>query len=403
MLTDTEIRAALKKRPTRHWSGEPGLGSVYGEEEIQAALEAVKDSMDYTKGFGFTSQPIIEFENAFANYVGTKHAIAVNSCGPGIDIVMRYLRLQPGDEVIVPPCNFVASPLSAFGNGAKVVWGDVIKETLELDPTDVERKITPRTRAIFPVHMNGLSAPVNELQAVASRHPECRCGAPLVICDAARACGGGYDGGKIGKAGFATIFSLHTMKNITTLGEGGMITTDSDELAEYARSVRMYGTGIGEWGTSNVLTKVQAAVGLVQLAKLDGFIADRRRLAFARNEMLAGLPEIKTPVEPADCVHSFYLYTCQVADEWAGEKRDQLIARLEAEYGFRCGMANPPVYWKRQQLADNTDCTTTPVCELLGKTLICPPIHPAMSEDDNRYICAAIIDCVTKMRNEGEK
>ena len=158
MMTRKEIDAALKKRPSKRWSGEPGLGSVYGEEEIQAALDAVKDSMNYEKGFGFTSQPIVDFENAFANYVGTKHAIAVNSCGPGIDIVMRFLKLEPGDEVIVPPCNFIAAPISVYGNGGQVVWGDVIKETLELDPADVERKITPRTRAIFPVHMNGLSA-----------------------------------------------------------------------------------------------------------------------------------------------------------------------------------------------------------------------------------------------------
>ena len=399
MMTRKEIDEALLKRPTKRWSGEPGLGSVYGEEEIQAALDAIKDSMNYEKGFGFTSQPIVDFENAFANYVGTKHAIAVNSCGPGIDIVMRYLKLEPGDEVIVPPCNFIAAPLSAYGNGGKVVWGDVIKETLELDPADVERKITPRTRAIFPVHMNGLSAPVNELLAVAARHPECRCGAPVVICDAARACGGGYDGGKIGKAGLATIFSLHTMKNITTLGEGGMITTDSDDLATYARAVRMYGGGVEAWGTSNVMTKVQAAVGLVQLAKLDGFIADRRRLAKQRDELLAGIPEIKTPFEPADCVHSYYLYTCQVCDEWAGEKREKLIEMLDTEYGFRCGRANPPVYWGRKQLADVTDCTKTPVSDLLGNTIFCPPIHPAMPEDDNRYICAAIIDAVEKLRS----
>ena len=189
------------------------------------------------------------------------------------------------------------------------------------------------------------------------------------------------------------------MKNITTLGEGGMITTDSDELATYARAVRMYGGGVEAWGTSNVMTKVQAAVGLVQLAKLDGFIADRRRLAKQRDELLAGIPEIKTPFEPADCVHSYYLYTCQVCDEWAGEKREKLIEMLDTEYGFRCGRANPPVYWGRKQLADVTDCTKTPVSDLLGNTIFCPPIHPAMPEDDNRYICAAIIDAVEKLRS----
>ena len=117
----------------------------------------MRESMDPTVGFGFSAPPIPDFEQAFANYCGTKYATAVNSCGPAIDIVMRYLKLQPGDEVIVPSCNYVASALSVYGHGGQVIWGDVRPDTLQLDPEDVKRKMSPRTRAIFPVHMNGLS------------------------------------------------------------------------------------------------------------------------------------------------------------------------------------------------------------------------------------------------------
>jgi len=399
MMTQSEIAEALSHRPATVWRGEPQLGSTYGEEEIEAALKAIKESIRPDQGFGFTSAPIVEFENAFANYVGTKHAIAVNSCGPAIDIIMRYMKLEPGDEIIVPSSNFIAAPLSVYGHGGQVIWGDVSKETLELDPEDVERKMSPRTRAIFPVHMNGLSAPVNELVAIAERHPTPKHGVPLVICDAARACGGGYDGGKIGKAGFATAFSFHTMKNLTTLGEGGMITTDDDGLATFARSVRMYGSGVEEWGTSNVMTKVQAAVGLVQLSKLDSFIAGRRRLAKERDRMLAGIPEVTILKEPADCVHSYYLYTCKVQDDWAGAKRDELINKLTQDYGFTCVVANRPVYYGALMGA-HTKGQTTPVAELMGNTIFCIPIHPSMPEADNRYMCAAVIDCVAKMRDD---
>jgi len=128
-----------------------------------------------------------------------------------------------------------------------------------------------------------------------------------------------------------TVFSFHTMKNMTTLGEGGMVTTDDDDVQQYCRSVRMYGSGVEAWGTSNVMTKVQAAVGLVQLSKLDGFIDARHRLAEERHKMLAGLPEITIPYEPADCRHSFYLYTCLVCEAWAGEKRDRLIKMMDED------------------------------------------------------------------------
>jgi perosamine synthetase len=397
MMLQHEITEALSHRPTKVWSGEPLLGSSYGQEEIDAAVNCIRESMDPTVGFGFSAPPIPDFEQAFAKYCGTKYATAVNSCGPAIDIIMRYLKLQPGDEVIVPSCNYVASPLSVYGHGGQVIWGDVLPDTLQLDPEDVERKMSPRTRAIFPVHMNGLAAPIDDYIAIAEKHPHPVHGPAKVISDAARACGGGYKGNKIGKAGWATVFSFHTMKNMTTLGEGGMITTDDPDLDKFAHSVRMYGIDINAWGTSNVMTKVQAAVGLVQLSKLDSFIDGRRRIAHARNRMLADVPGLILPVEPADCYHSYYLYTCRVKDEWAGAKRDELMATLDKEFGFRCVIANPPVYAGRKQLAEHTRGQSNPVTEHLAKTIFCVPLHPDMPEADNKYICAAIITAMSRL------
>lgn len=393
MMTQREIDEALSHRPTITWNSEPGLGSIYGQEELDAVEKSMRDSMDVTKGFGFSAPPIPDFEEAFAKYTGTKYAIAVNSCGPGLDIVMRYLNLQPGDEVIVPSINYQAAPLSVLGAGGKVIWGESDPNTFMLDPADVEKKITARTRAIFPVHIHGCSAPMDEYIAIANRHPHPVYGPAKVIGDAARACGGDYNGTKIGKKGFATVFSFHTAKNMTTLGEGGMITTDDEDLNTYAHSVRMYGGGVGAWGTSNVMTKVQAAVGLVQLSKLDSLIAARRRVAHARNKMLEGLEGVTLPYEPANAAPSFYLYALKLKPEWAGEKRDLVIKNMKEQYGIGCVVANRPAYLNRSILADHFG-KTTPLSEELASQMICVSIHPAMSDSDNRYIAAAFISCI---------
>lgn len=393
MMTQKEIDAALQRRPDIEWISEPLLGSIYGQEELDAVEKTMRDSMDPTVGFGFSAPPIPDFEEAFAKYIGTKYAIAVNSCGPATDILLRYFNFQPGDEVIVPSINYQCAPLCILAAGAKVIWGESSPDSFMLDPADVERKITNRTRAIFPVHIHGASAPIDDYIEIANRHPNPVYGPPKVITDAARACGGDYRGTKIGKVGYATVYSFHTMKNMTTLGEGGMIVTDDPGLNEYAHSVRMYGSEVNAAGTSNVMTKVQAAVGLVQLAKLDSLIAARRRIAHARNEMLSGLEGVTLPYEPEGDAPSFYLYALKLKPEWAGEKRDLVIKTMKEKYGIGCVVANNPSYLTRKIIAANCGCTT-PLSEQLARQMICVSIHPAMSDSDNEYIAAAFISCI---------
>jgi perosamine synthetase len=397
MITPKQRQKIFSRgKPKTLWEGEPLLGSSYGEEEIEAAVAAMRDSMEVSRGF--SGNTIRDFEAAFAAYVGTKHAVAVNSAGPGLDMAMRYLKLQPGDEVIVPAVNFVAAPMAVIGAGGQVVWGEVNPRTFQLDPNDVEKRITPRTRAIFPVHMNGLASPMDDFLELARRYPHEKHGPLVVIGDAARACGGEYKGEKLGKKGFGTVFSFHTMKNMVTLGEGGMVTADDDDFAAYCRSTRFYGFDLEVWGSSHVMNKVQAAVGLVQLKKLDAFVAARRRLAHQRHELLRGVPEITVPYEPPDCLHTFYLYTCLAPDAWAGEKRDKLMKMMEEEFGVRFLVANPPVYTYRKFLRDHTPGQSLPLSEQLGKRLFCVPIHPAMSDEDNEYIAAGLIECVERLR-----
>ncbi len=397
MISREERQEILKRKPHTLWEGEPRLGSAYGEDEIEAAVAAMRDSQDV--GRGFSGPQIPAFEKAFAEYVGVKHAVALNNAGPGLDIAMRWINLQPGDEVIVPAINFVASGLAVAGAGGQVVWCEVDPKTLQLDPNDVERRITPRTRAVIPVHMNGLAAPMDDILELARRHPHEKQGPLKVIWDAARACGGAYKGEKLGKRGLLTLFSFHTMKNMVTLGEGGMMTTDDDDLAYFYRGTRFYGYDDMElWGSSYVMNKVQAAVGLVQLGKLDGFIAARRRLAQARNAMLAAIPELTLPFEPADCTHTYYLYTCLVCPEWAGEKRDKLLRMMDEVHGVKLLVANIPAYQSHHYLRRHTEGQSLPLSEELGARLFCLPTHPAMSDDDNAYIAAALIECIEALR-----
>jgi perosamine synthetase len=394
-MNAVQRRQALSRGLSRPWQSEPLLGSHYGEEEIEAAVEAIRSSLDPSVGFGFIVPEIEQFEQSFAEYVETKHAISLSTASVGLDLAMRLLDLQPGDEVICPTINFRAAPTAVLGHGGRLVLCEVEAKTLCADPADVEKRLTPQTRAILATHMNGLSAPMDDLLEVAARHPHPVHGPPQVIGDAARAAGGGYRGTKIGKKGWLNVFSFHTMKNMTTLGEGGMITTDDDAIVPRLREMRQFG-GEG-WGSSYKMTKVQAAVGSVQLRRLDSFIAARRQLAQERSALLAGCPHLLLPQEPEGCLHTYYLYTLLVTPEWRGEKRDQLISVLREKYGVDCGVANPPMHRVVPFIQRNTLGQELPLSDALGERLFCPPLHPTMSHEDNAYIAAALWEAVEEL------
>ncbi|MCC6445032.1 MAG: DegT/DnrJ/EryC1/StrS family aminotransferase [Armatimonadetes bacterium] len=380
------------------WPAEPLLGAYYGEEEVEVAVKTIRESFDPTVGFGFICPEIEAFERAFADYCGVKDCVSINGAGSGLDMVMMCLDLEPGDEVICPSVNFRAQPMSIVGQGGTWIPCEIDPVTLQADPNDIEKRITPRTRAIYPVHMNGLSAPMDDYYEIAERHPHPKYGPLKVIGDAARSCGGGYKGTKIGKKGWMTVFSFHTQKLMTTLGEGGAITTDDETIVPRLKAIRQFGWGAGGWGTNYKMTKVQAAVGLVQVKKLDQMIGSRRKVAQARSKMLEGIPGLTLPFEPEGCVHTYYLYTLLVPKEWAGEKRDEFMMRLREEYGVDSVVANPPAHTSIPFLAEHTGRSSLPVSEEIAARLFCVPTHPCMSEEDNAYICAALWDLAEKMK-----
>ena len=391
----------LKKHKPQHlFPAEPNLGGWYTEEEIDATTEAIRDSMDWRVGFGFIVDEIIEFEQAFATYCDTEFAISLSTASVGLDLAMHCLNLEAGDEVICPAINFKASPLAVLGQGAKLVFCEIDPRTFNCDPADVEQRITPRTRAIFPVHMNGLSAPMDDLLDIAERHPHPIHGPLKVIGDAARACGGSHKGTKIGKKGWMNVFSFHTMKLMTTLGEGGMITTDDAELAKRLRGVRQWGGESGTWGSSYKMTKVQAAVGSVQLCRLDEMVIQRVKRANERLQLLEEIPELILPYQPLDSDHTFYLFTLLVPPEWAGDKRDKLCQILKEEYLVGTMVANPPV-WESQPYIHSQTCEqieTLPVSVETARRLFCISLHPLMTEDENAYVAASVWAAVERIR-----
>lgn len=384
--------------PRRPYPGLPPLGGWFTDEEIDALVACVRDSMDWRTGF--SGPEIAQFEEAFAEYIGVEHAVALNSCGTGLDLSMMCLDLEPGDEVISPAITFRATHHAIIGQGAKLVMCEIDPATFNLDPADVEARMTDNTRAIMAVHNNGLSAFMDELMEIAEANPHPEHGPPRVIGDAARGCGAAYKGTKVGKLGWMNIFSFQTSKNMTTLGEGGMLTTDDGEVAERARQIRAFGQAQGHWGTNYRMTRPQAAVGLVQLRRLDEMNERRRDRAHRLTELLGGIPELTLPTEPEGCYHVYYGYTIMVPEEWAGDGRQRLMDWLQAERGVGTVVMNNATYRQDTLIADlGWGPEDVPISDLTGERLFCLSLHPLMTDEDLQYIADAMAEGVETVKS----
>jgi len=382
------------------WWGELNFGGWYTEAEIEAAIQAIRESMPWWEGFGGPNpKTVTDFENAFAEYCGAKYAIAITNCGVGLEMAMRSLNLEPEDEVICPAINYKASQMAILDRGGKVVFCDIDPRTLNVDPIDVESRITPRTRAICPVHQTGLAAPIDELLEIAERYPHPVHGPLKIIGDAARSCGASYHGNKVGAKEWVTAFSFHGQKLMTTLGEGGAVTTNDSAIAASMRDMCHYG-GEYSWGMNNRMNKVQAAVGLVQLSRLDEMNGMRRKAAYRRNILLNGAPEIILPYEPPDYVHTYYVYSILVQPEWAGAKRDRLLSIMQEKFDIVCSVTNKPTYLRWPYIATKCGTPKLPVSEDIGQRLFCPPLHPLLSEEQELYICASLLETIDIIKKE---
>ena len=349
---------------------------MIGEEE-KAAVMRVLDSGQLAQG-----SVVAEFESAFAGYCGVKHAIATSNGTTALHVALLAHGIGPGDEVVTTPFTFIASANSILYVGAKPVFVDIDPVTFNIDPGKIEAAITPRTRAIMPVHLFGNPAEMDGIMDIAHRH------GLAVIEDAAQAHGAESAGKRAGS--WATgCFSFYPTKNITT-GEGGMVTTDDDCIADNARLLRSHGMRVRYYheslGYNFRMTNIHAAIGQAQLPKLEGFNA--RRIANAAY-LSEHLPHdiVQVPQVRPDTRHIFHQYTVRVHPPL---ERDALRAHLTAK-GVGSEVYYPvPVH--RQQLYRDMGYIPEgfPESERAAEQVLSLPIHPGLSQEDLETIVAAV-------------
>lgn len=325
-----------------------------------------------------------EFEQLFATYIGVKHAIAVNSGTAALHISLLAHEIGKGDEVITTPLSFIATANSILYTGAKPVFVDIRDDDFDIDVVQIEEKLTAKTKAILPVHLFGQPADMKTIREIARDYDL------IVIEDACQAHGAECDGKKVGTFGTGC-FSFYPTKNMTT-GEGGMITTDDDEVATRARMIRNHGSQARYChqllGYNYRMTDIAAAIGICQLRKLDQF--NNRRIAnaeFLTDEMgrIEGLipPYIKPHIK-----HVFHQYTVRVTDDFS-ISRDELAHEL-AERGIETAIYYPmPIH--KQPLYRNLGYQhQLPVSERAAQEVLSLPVHPSLTKEDLEYISQAL-------------
>ena len=380
------------------------FGSIYGLEEAQAIMGVLGRDAP-------TAGPeVAAFQREFAAYIGVKHALAVTNGTAALEMALTALGIGPGDEVITTPMTWVATANAIVTRGATVVLADVDPRTLNLDPDAAANKITPRTKAIIPVHLYGQCADMDAFMALAHKH------GLAIVEDAAHVPGGEYKGRKAGALGHIGCFSFHEQKNMSTLGEGGMVTTDDDALAErvalyrshcarvfggslkylpidetkHPRDERFWWQEFDDAGYNVRMTDMQAAVGRVQLRKLDELNA--RRIANAQHltARLADIKGVTPPYVAPDVKHVFHLYLVLIDPGTFGMGKTELMRRLLHEHGIKAGTHYIPINWTtayRKRGHREGEC---PVAEAAFERLITLPIHPRLTEADQDYMADAI-------------
>jgi dTDP-4-amino-4,6-dideoxygalactose transaminase len=326
-----------------------------------------------------------DFEASFAASVGARHAIAVSS-GTAALYLVCYALLRPGDEVIVPDFTFVATAAMVAAVGAKPVLADVNPRTFTLDPVEVERRITPRTRALIPVHLYGQPADITGLAHLA-RHLKLR-----IIWDAAQAHGAHYFGRDVGSFPDAVCYSFYPTKNMTT-GEGGMISTSNSSLAAELRLLRSHGEASRyrhvRLGFNFRTTDIASAIGRVQLARLPKAIRARQRNARKLTQGLRGIPGLQAPELIPRTGHTFSLFTICIDAKRAGMSRKDLAKALQLR-GVQTAVHYPIPLHRQPVFRGYGLDRDLPVSTRLASTVLSLPVHPGVKEKDLRYIIQSV-------------
>ncbi|MEM4335737.1 MAG: DegT/DnrJ/EryC1/StrS family aminotransferase [Candidatus Anstonellales archaeon] len=352
---------------------------IIENDEVDAVARIMKS------GILAQGEEVKKFEEEFARYIGVRHAVAVCNGTAALDIILKSIGVKGGHEVIVPDFTFIASANAVLYQGAKVVFCDVKEDTFNIDVDDVKKKISKKTKAIMAVHLFGQPADLAELREICEQQDI------ILIEDACQAHGAEYDGKKVGGFGIGA-FSFYPTKNMTT-GEGGMITTNDDEIAEFARMYRDQGQKNkyehSILGHNMRMTNIAAAFGRVQLKKLDRWNEKRIKNAEKLTRGLAEVAGITPPYTKKNVKHVFHQYVIKVEREFPRD-RDGLKEFL-AENGVGTGIHYPkPIHMQPlyQKLGYNKNLCQ--VSTLLSNKVLSLPVHPEVSEDDISFIIELI-------------
>jgi len=348
---------------------------ILGEEEKKAVTTVLES------GIIASGPKTQEFEKKFAQYVGTKYAIATTSGTATLHLGLLSIVVGKNDEVIVPSFSFIASANSILFCDARPVFCDVDPETFNIDPEKIKKLITKKTKAIMPVHLYGQPADMKPIKEIAEEKDL------LVIGDAAQGHGAKYQGGMVGSLGNLECFSFYPTKNMTT-GEGGMITTNDKEIFEKADSIRNHGREKTKWGYEHGqigynyrMTDLSAAIGVEQLKKLPNFVKKRRENAKFYNEKLKN---VEKPRAMENVEHSYHQYTIKT------KERKVLIEKLkEKQIGYGIYYPKPLHFYSHLKEYGHADLKNS---ERLANEVISIPVHPALSLDD--------LEKVTRVVNE---
>ncbi|HET7700898.1 MAG TPA: DegT/DnrJ/EryC1/StrS family aminotransferase [Candidatus Limnocylindria bacterium] len=379
------------------------------EEEARAPFESIKS------GWVTQGPKVAEFEKAVAAYVGAKHGIATTSCTTGLHLALVTAGIGPGDEVIVPSFTFIASANAILYTGAKAVFCEVDPRTFNIDPNDIERRITKHTKAIMPIDQIGLSADMDAVNAIAKEHglDVVEDAAPAIgedyYPDASAVRGDGvgqrpakYKGRKVGSNAHQTVFSFHPRKVITT-GEGGMITTDDDAFADRARKLRAHGMSVSdldrhrsdrviieeypELGFNYRMTDIQASIGLVQLRRLDELLRIRREKAARYNTELAEVKGIEVPYVPAYASHTYQSYCLRLTKECRLDREDLMSNLLKRGIATRRGVMASHL---EQTYTSRYGRVSLPVTEEATRSTMLIPLYATMTDEEQDWVIQSL-------------
>lgn len=354
------------------------------EEEIQAVCEVLR-------GPNLSLGPKLpEFEAAFSEYIGTKRAIAVNSGTSGLYLCLLAMGIGAGDEVITTPFTFIASTTSIMMVGAKPVFVDIDPVNLNMDPAGIESKITDKTKAILGVDVFGNPAGFDKVCEIAEKH------SLMVLEDSCEALGSVLGGKKVGTFGAMSVFAFYPNKQMTT-GEGGMILTDDDELADVCVSLRNQGRGKGDgWlahdrlGFNYRLSDINCALGIVQLSRIEEFKAKRRRVAGWYQQALADDGRLIVPVAPDDCEMSWFVFVVRLAENYRLEQRNNLL-QMMLDDGIQVSNYFPPVHLQ-PFIAEKLGCKPgdLPITESVCQRTVALPFYNNLAQDDVQTVCETL-------------